>query len=128
MKIFWKVNIAAIIASLGDFLFTFLLKYIGHLDAVLASILGTIFGGVINFIIGRVWVFKTSQTNFSEQGKRYFLIWLGNLLLNSSGVYLLIKIMGVQYLIAKMITAITVAIGYNYPLQKGYVFKTVEKK
>jgi len=128
MKIFWKVNIAAILASLADFLFTFLLKYIGHLDAVLASILGTIFGGVINFIIGRVWVFKTSQTNFSEQGKRYFLIWLGNLLLNASGVYLLIKIMGVQYLIAKMITAITVAIGYNYPLQKGYVFKTVEKK
>jgi len=128
MKIFWKVNIAAIIASLADFLFTFLLKYIGHLDAVLASILGTIFGGVINFLIGRVWVFKTSQTNFSEQGKRYFLIWLGNLLLNASGVYLLIKIMGVQYLIAKMITAITVAIGYNYPLQKGYVFKTVEKK
>ena len=128
MKIFWKVNIAAILASLADFLFTFLLKYIGHLDAVLASILGTIFGGVINFIIGIVWVFKTSQTNFSEQGKRYFLIWLGNLLLNSSGVYLLIKIMGVQYLIAKMITAITVAIGYNYPLQKGYVFKTVEKK
>lgn len=128
MKIFWKVNIAAILASLADFLFTFLLKYIGHLDAVLASILGTIFGGVINFIIGRVWVFKTSQTNFSDQGKRYFLIWLGNLLLNASGVYLLIKIMGVQYLIAKMITAITVAIGYNYPLQKGYVFKTVEKK
>ncbi|NDE09655.1 MAG: GtrA family protein [Chitinophagia bacterium] len=128
MKIFWKVNIAAIIASLADFLFTFLLKYIGHLDAVLASILGTIFGGVINFLIGRVWVFKTSQTNFSEQGKKYFLIWLGNLLLNASGVYLLIKIMGVQYLIAKMITAITVAIGYNYPLQKGYVFKTVEKK
>jgi putative flippase GtrA len=128
MKIFWKVNIAAIIASLADFLFTFLLKYIGHIDAVLASILGTIFGGVINFLIGRVWVFKTSQTNFSEQGKKYFLIWLGNLLLNASGVYLLIKIMGVQYLIAKMITAITVAIGYNYPLQKGYVFKTVEKK
>jgi len=128
MKIFWKVNIAAIIASLADFLFTFLLKYIGHLDAVLASILGTIFGGVINFLIGRVWVFKTSQTNFSEQGKKYFLIWLGNLLLNASGVYLLIKIMEVQYLIAKMITAITVAIGYNYPLQKGYVFKTVEKK
>jgi len=128
MKTFWKVNIAAIIASLADFLFTFLLKYIGHLDAVLASILGTIFGGVINFLIGRVWVFKTSQTNFSEQGKKYFLIWLGNLLLNASGVYLLIKIMGVQYLIAKMITAITVAIGYNYPLQKGYVFKTVEKK
>jgi len=128
MKIFWKVNIAAIIASLGDFLFTFLLKYIGHLDAVLASIIGTILGGIINFLIGRIWVFKTSQSNFSEQGKKYFLIWLGNLLLNASGVYILIKIMGMQYLFAKMATAITVAIGYNYPLQKNYVFKPVDKK
>jgi putative flippase GtrA len=128
MKIFFKVNIAAIIASIGDFGFTVFLKQIGHLDAVLASIIGTIFGGMINFLIGRVWVFKTSQTPLIEQGKKYFLTWVGNLLLNASGVYFLIKIMGVQYLLAKMITAITVAIGYNYPLQKGYVFKTVEKK
>jgi hypothetical protein len=56
------------------------------------------------------------------------LICVGNLLTNASGVYFLIKIMGVQYLIAKMNTAIIVAIGYNYPLQKGYVFKTVDKK
>lgn len=128
MKTFLKVNIAAILASLGDFLFTFLLKYVGHLDAVLASIIGTILGGIINFLIGRIWVFKTSQSNFSEQGKKYFLIWLGNLLLNASGVYILIKIMGMQYLFAKMATAITVAIGYNYPLQKNYVFKPVYKK
>jgi len=128
MKTFLKVNIAAILASLGDFLFTFLLKYVGHLDAVLASIIGTILGGIINFLIGRIWVFKTSQSNFSEQGKKYFLIWLGNLLLNASGVYILIKIMGMQYLFAKMATAITVAIGYNYPLQKNYVFKPVDKK
>ena len=50
------------------------------------------------------------------------------MLTNASGVYFLIKIMGVQYLIAKMITAIIVAIDYNYPLQIGYVFKTVDKK
>ena len=128
MKTFLKVNIAAIIASIGDVGFTVFLKQIGHIDVVLASIIGTIFGGMINFLIGRVWVFKTSETNFSEQGKKYFLIWLGNLFLNAGGVYFFIKIMGLQYLIAKMITAITVSIGYNYPLQKGYVFKTVDKK
>ena len=60
--------------------------------------------------------------------EKKILICVGNLLTNASGVYFLIKIMGVQYLIAKMITAIIVAIGYNYPLQKGYVFKTVDKK
>ena len=34
--------------------------------------------------------------------------------------------MGVHYLFAKIATAITVAIGYNYPIQKKYVFKKVD--
>jgi len=128
MMTFLKVNIASIIASISDFGFTFFLKHVGDVDPILASILGTILGGIINFIIGRIWVFETTQKSFSEQGKKYFLIWVGNLLLNASGIYFLIKLLGVQYLIAKVITATTIAIGYNYPLQKGYVFKTVDKK
>ena len=128
MKTFIKVNTAAIIATIIDFGFTFFLKQIVQIDAVLASIFGTILGGIINFIIGRTWVFNTPEVPFIQQGKRYFITWIGNLLLNASGVYILIKIIGVQYLFAKMATAITVAIGYNYPLQKKYVFKTVDKK
>ena len=128
MKTFLKVNIAAIIATIIDFGFTFFLKQIVQIDAVLASIFGTILGGIINFIIGRTWVFNTPEVPFIQQGRRYFITWIGNLLLNASGVYILIKIIGVQYLFAKMATAITVAIGYNYPLQKKYVFKTVDKK
>ena len=128
MKTFIKVNIAAIIATIIDFSFTFFLKQIVQIDAVLASIFGTILGGMINFLIGRVWVFNTPEIPFIQQGRRYFITWIGNLLLNASGVYILIKIIGVQYLFAKMATAITVAIGYNYPLQKKYVFKTVDKK
>ena len=128
MKTFLKVNTAAIIATIIDFGFTFFLKQIVQIDAVLASIFGTILGGLINFLIGRVWVFNTPEIPFIQQGRRYFITWIGNLLLNASGVYILIKIIGVQYLFAKMATAITVAIGYNYPLQKKYVFKTVDKK
>ena len=128
MKTFLKVNTAAIIATIIDFGFTFFLKQIIQIDAVLASIFGTILGGLINFLMGRVWVFNTTEIPYIQQGKRYFLTWIGNLLLNASGVYILIKTIGVQYLFAKMATAITVAIGYNYPLQKKYVFKTVDKK
>ena len=128
MKTFIKVNTAAIIATIIDFSFTFFLKQIVQIDAVLASIFGTISGGMINFLIGRVWVFNTPEIPFIQQGKRYFLTWIGNLLLNACGVCILIKIIGVHYLFAKMATAITVAIGYNYPLQKKYVFKTVDKK
>ena len=126
MRTFLKANIAAIIASFCDFGITVFFKQICRIDAVLASILGTIVGGIINFLIVRIWVFKSIQDHFLHQGKRYLLTWFGNLVLNSTGVYVLIKMMGVHYLFAKIATAITVAVGYNYPVQKKYVFKKVD--
>jgi len=92
-------------------------------DKLLAGIAGTLFGGILNFIISRHWVFKVKNIAFSKQGKRYFITWLGNLILNSAGLYLLIKLFNVQYIIAKIIISCTVAITYNYPVQKRYVFK-----
>ena len=126
MSTFFKANFAAIIASFCDFGITVFLKQVFQIDAVLASILGTIIGGLSNFLIGRIWVFRSIQTPFFHQGKKYLLTWFGNLVLNSIGVYVLIKMMGVHYLFAKIATAITVALGYNYPIQKKYVFKKVD--
>jgi putative flippase GtrA len=126
MSTFFKANIAAIIASFCDFGITIFLKQVFHIDAVLASILGTIIGGLSNFLIGRIWVFRSIQTPFFHQGKKYLLTWFGNLVLNSVGVYVLIKMMGVHYLFAKIATATIVAVGYNYPVQKKYVFKKVD--
>lgn len=127
MRTFLKVNIAAIIASICDFGITVFFKEACQMDAVLSSIIGTVIGGVINFLIGRIWVFKFIRAPFLHQGKRYLLTWSGNLVLNAGGVYILIKLLGIQYLFAKMATATIVAIGYNYPVQKKYVFKKVEK-
>ncbi len=127
MSTFFKANIAAIIASFCDFGITVFLKQVFQIDAVLASILGTIIGGLSNFLIGRIWVFRSIQTPFFHQGKKYLLTWFGNLVLNSIGVYVLIKMMGVHYLFAKIATATIVAVGYNYPVQKKYVFKKVDE-
>jgi putative flippase GtrA len=124
MKTFLKANTASLTASFCDYLLTILFKQLLHVDAVLSSIAGTVFGGIINFYICRKWVFKSQQVPVTMQWKRYFIIWLGNLLMNISGVYLLIHHAGMHYILAKLLTSVTVGFGYNYPLQKGYVFKT----
>ena len=127
MRTFLKVNVAAIVASFCDFGITVFFKQVCQMDAVLSSILGTIIGGGVNFLIARVWVFKSNPAPFLHQGKKYLLTWSGNLVLNAAGVYVLIKILGIQYLFAKMVTATAVAVGYNYPIQKKYVFKKIDK-
>jgi putative flippase GtrA len=126
MKTFFKANTASLTASFCDYLVTIIFKQFLQLDEVVASILGTIVGGVINFLIGRHWVFRSTNSPFIDQGKKYLLTWTGNLVLNALGVYLLTKQGGVHYIIAKVATSITVAVAYNYPIQKKYVFKKVD--
>ena len=126
MKTFLKANAASLAASTCDYLITIIFKQFLHVDEVLASIAGTIFGGVVNFLIGRHWVFKSTNSTAFNQGKRYLIAWTGNLILNASGVYLLTKIAGVHYIISKVATSLTVAIAYNYPIQKRYVFKKID--
>ena len=123
MKQFIKANVSSLISSFCDFLITIIIKELLHADPFLASVIGTISGGIINFIIGRYWVFKVYNFNIYQQSKRYFIIWAGNLFLNALGVYVLLHYAGLNYILAKLIISVTVAVGYNYPLQKKYVFK-----
>lgn len=122
MIVFLKANLASLIASFFDYLVTILAVQIFGMNVVLASFTGNIFGGVLNFMLGRVWVFSARGSNGYAQAGRYLLVWGGNLLLNSCGMYLFEKT-GLYYVIAKTITSLAVAFGYNYPLQKRYVFK-----
>lgn len=123
MKQFIKANVSSLISSFCDFLITIIIKELLNADPFLASVIGTISGGIINFIIGRYWVFKVYNFNIYQQSRRYFIIWAGNLCLNALGVYVLLHYAGLNYILAKLIISVTVAAGYNYPLQKKYVFK-----
>lgn len=128
MKTFLKANVASLSASFCDYLVTILLVKFLYADPLLGGIAGTICGGIVNFLIGRYWVFKAQNAAMSLQGKRYLLTWTGNFILNAMGLYVLIKLFKYQYLIAKVTTLIVVAVVYNYPIQKRYVFKISDLK
>ena len=126
MKTFLKANIASLTASFCDYLVTIILKQFLQFDAINASILGTTTGGIINFLIGRFWVFKSADAPAFRQGTKYLLTWTGNLILNALGLYLLIEFAGMHYMVAKVMVSMTVAFGYNYPIQKKFVFKNID--
>jgi len=126
MKTFLKANIASLGASFCDYLVTFILTQFFLFDPVFSSILGTIVGGIVNFLIGRYWVFKSVDAPAFHQSKKYFITWTGNLILNALGVYLLIRFAAINYMIAKVTTSVLVAVAYNYPIQKNYVFKNID--
>lgn len=125
MITFTKAQFASILATGVDFGITFLLLRLAGVTIVASSATGTICGGATYFLLGRSWVFNAQEEKWLGQVNRYILVWIGNFLLNTAGVWLLTHNTGLGFkdMFAKVITAVTVAVCYNYPLQKRFVFK-----
>ncbi|HVS96635.1 MAG TPA: GtrA family protein [Puia sp.] len=131
MITFTKAQIASILATAVDFAVTYaLLRFIGGMiiggivaGGVICGGMGTVCGGITHFLVSRSWVFQAQEGKWATQLNRYVLVWTGNLLLNISGLWFLIHAGGVKAMLAKVIVAVTVAIAYNYILQKRFVFK-----
>jgi putative flippase GtrA len=130
MMTFSKAQIASLLATGVDFGVTFLLlRWVGvppeaaSLRVTFYGATGTICGGITHFMVSRNWVFNAQEKKWVAQLNRYLLVWVGNLALNVSGFYLLTRYTEISPMIAKVVTAILVAVFYNYVLQKRYVFK-----
>jgi len=123
MFTFAKAQLASFAASLIDYVITILSVEFFGFWYVAGSSAGTVIGGVTNFSIGRQWVFRGGDAARHVQLIRYFLVWLGYLLLATSGVYLLTHIGGLNYIVSKITVTLFLAIAYNYPLQKRFVFR-----
>jgi putative flippase GtrA len=120
---FAKAQFASFVASSADYLFTvFLVELLGFWYLA-GSTTGTIIGGITNFWMGRHWVFKGGERERNIQIFRYFLVWTGYLLLATTGVYLLKHFGHMNYLVAKVSVSLFLAVTYNYPLQKRFVFR-----
>ncbi len=123
MFTFLKAQVSSLLSTAVDFLITIILKEFFGVWYLVASVTGTICGGITNFLLGRIWVFSSKQKAAGPQVLKYALVWTGNLLLNAGGMYLFTDMFGIKYWISKVTVSLIVGIGYNYVLQKFFVFK-----
>lgn len=120
-KIFIKAQSSSIISTLADFVLTRVLTEWFTVWYLLSSVVGTISGGIVNFSLGRYWVFKGRKHTKIIQASRYILIWAGSLTLNTLGVYVFTELL--HYMISKALVSLTVGVFYNYHFQKSFVFR-----
>ncbi|WP_266206153.1 GtrA family protein [Pontibacter kalidii] len=123
MFTFLKAQAASLVASAVDFLVTIIAVELLGLWYMAGTMVGTVSGGVTHFALGRTWVFKASDKTIPAQALKYVLVWNGSMLLNASGVYVITRYGGLNYVYSKMITSLLVGVLYNYIIQKRYVFK-----
>ena len=118
-----KAQAASLAGTVVDFLVTICCVELLHSWYLLATMLGNAAGGTTNFYLGRYLVFQASQQRAQAQGMRYFLVWLGSMLLNAGGVYLFTQVLHLNYLYSKVLVSLVVGLGFNYLLQLHFVFR-----
>jgi putative flippase GtrA len=120
---FGRHQVGAIVATGIDFgTMSALISGLG-LFAPLATAIGAAMGGFSNFLLGRYWIFSAKDGHAGEQAWRYVLVSGVSLCLNAGGEYILHDRLGIQYLLARVIIAVAVSVGWNYPVQRAFVYR-----
>lgn len=120
---FFQYSAAAIIATFVDFFTLIVFTEFLNVWYVASTATGALLGAITNFLICKYWAFANASNKLTEQILKYILVSGGSLVLNTLFVYLLTEFAEVNYTISKTITALIVAIFYNFLLQKYFVFK-----
>ena len=120
-----KAEASASVASIVDFGLVILLKETGIMAYSLANIIGVVCGGITNCCINYRYVFRSSTRGKKSVAWRYFLVWAGSMAFNGLGTNLLTSLTSNNLFYAiKCIVAFVVAVCFNYPLQRKFVFSS----
>lgn len=131
---FFKAQCSALLASGIDFVITGFILKCTDFHYVFAVFVGNILGGVVNCLVNYKWVFHTLNTPKCQVALRYLFVWIGSLLFNAWGTFVLTEFWsflegiclaedrGLLYLYPKAIVALLVAFFWNYPMQRKFVF------
>jgi len=120
---FLRSQIAAFGSTSLDYITVIGLTELCGLWYIYSNIIGAGLGAISNFIIGRQWRFKAQDGAIGNQALRYALVSGGSVYLNTLGLYLLTEKAAINYILAKVVIGILVAVCFNYVLQKYFVFR-----
>ncbi len=122
---FTKAELSSLVASLVDFGLAITLTYTGLLAYGYANVVGVVSGGLTNYFLNIRYVFNKTGRGGRSLALRYLCVWTGSLVLNGGGTNLLTWLVGGKsyFVIVKCVVAVFVAFCFNYPLQRGWVFR-----
>ena len=122
---FIKAQVSASGSSAVDFLVTIFLTEVIQLWYVYSNFIGACSGGICNCVTNYKWVFKVKDKKKKDIAWRYTLVWGTSIALNTMGTAFIKESFDINYLYSKIITAICVAVCWNYQMQQKFVFKKI---
>ena len=117
---FGRYALTSALATVSDFAVASSLHALG-VRAAAATFLGCVVGGAVAFAFSRRFSFQASGARALPQLGRFLLVWASSALLNSSGVPMLLELVG-SFAPAWLLVRGSVYLAWNYPLARWFVF------
>jgi putative flippase GtrA len=123
---FKRSQVSSFAATILDYGTLFSLTELLHVYYVISVACGALIGATVNFFLNRHWSFESADGNVHHQALRYCLVSGGSLGLNTGGVYFVTEYFHIHYAISVVIVSLLVGFLFNFPLQRGFVFRYEE--
>ena len=120
---FGKAQASAFTGGMFDYGVMILLTEFAHIHYTRSIIISGLLGAVVNFSLNRYWAFKKHDESYRRQLRRFIFVVAGSIALKSSGTYLLTELLHLDYKISRLCVDAVVSLGFNFTLQKYWVFK-----
>lgn len=122
-KEFLRVQLSAFVGGLSDFaIYAFCYKVL-LISAPLSNVISGSLGAVVNFTVNRYWAFNNTKVSLASQLWKFVLVVLGSIGLKTLGICLFVDVWQFHYLLSKAIVEVAVSLGFNFIMQKYWVFK-----
>jgi len=121
---FFRSQLSAFVGGLVDYAIMIICTELLGIHYVLSIAIGGIIGAIVNYTINRYWAFKAREESKTTQIPKFIVVVIGSILLKSSGTFLFTEYLKLDYRISRLLTDAIVAFGFNYTLQKIWVFKS----
>lgn len=122
MKTFAKAQLSSFLGGCVDYLTMIFFTEALGLFFTYSIVIGGVVGAVFNYSMNRKWTFDAGAAKKRKQVPRFFLIVIGSIFLKTFGTYCLTTYGQIDYKISRIFIDILVALGFNFPLQKYWVF------
>ena len=122
MGALFRHQLGAVVATAVDYTVMIVLVSGFGAAAALGTAVGAASGGVLNFSLGRRWIFRRSDASAGPQAGRYAMVSLGSLLLNTCGVHALAGVLHYPYVAARLAVSFAVSLLWNFPMQRSFAF------
>ena len=116
-------QLGSIIASFVDFGSMILCVEELGLSPVTGTAIGATLGAVTNFSLGRAWIFRRQTGHPAGQAVRYALVSAASAGWNALGEHVAHDLAHMQYILARALVAFLVSVCWNFPMQRGFVFR-----